>query len=217
MDSPKPQELISLLEPDKCALLVVDKQEGYIGSDQPLIKLRNTNTEQLKKIMTQLDIFIDEARRINIPVIWTKMVENVDESPANISLKMRIGNTPSVIKSTDKSFEIYGHARPKQDEKVIIKKRFDAFIGTDLDEHLKKNQRSTLVLTGGYASRCLLATSFVGNSLGYNIAWAKDLVGVPDIFMKELPIAIGIVDSILGYTFESSELLSVWKNQLGVI
>jgi nicotinamidase-related amidase len=124
---------------------------------------------------------------------------------------MKLGDGVSVIKNGEKSFNIVG-VKPTLKEKVIVKRRYDAFIDTDLNEYLSTKNIKTIILTGAYGSRCILATAFVGSSLGYNVFLAKDLIGNPAAFEFELKTAINIVTRILGYVYESEDIVKYWQS-----
>ncbi len=186
---------------NNAALLVIDKQNGYV-------KRTDRDTSKLMDTVPKIDEFILSLRDLGIPVVWTKMLENETDSPANIAEKIKQDphkgggtflNTPS--------YEIFGKVQPSSDEKVIDKQYFDAFAKTDLAGYLKSRSVETIILVGGYTSRCILGTAYGANGHGLNVLVVSDLVGNPAEFADEGPYAIKVIDSILGYSKNSSEIL----------
>lgn len=194
------------LSVNSTALLVVDKQISYTANNQVLDKLLDSKANQFNALVLNIDGFINLCRSKGIEVIWTKMIEDVDLSPLNISTKMKTDNTPTISSPKSKSFDFNGLG-PNQNEKVIIKKYYDAFAQTDLDAYLKTKVIINIIIVGGYASRCVLGTAFGANGHDYNVVVVKDLVGNPGRLSDEVPSALAIINSILGYTVSKKDLV----------
>ncbi|KAL8847617.1 MAG: hypothetical protein Q9221_007347 [Calogaya cf. arnoldii] len=71
--------------------------------------------------------------------------------------------------------------RPKDGEEVIQKPHPCAFTDTTLDAHLKKLEKSKIVLVGYMAHVCISATSRIGAELGYDVSVVSDAIGDRDI------------------------------------
>ena len=196
---------LDLIDKKSAALIIIDKQRGYFDRTQPLFKLLRTNSVIPRSLVSRIDDFIKRCRAAGLPIIWTQMIEDPQMSPQNISTKMELSHTPSISRPDEDTFDFYGIG-PEIEDKVIIKKYYDAFAQTDLGSYLKLTGIKTVVLVGGYASRCVLATAFGANSHGYNVFVVKELVGVPKIMSRELPVALGIINSILGYVISEKEV-----------
>jgi nicotinamidase-related amidase len=187
------------------ALLVIDKQVSYT-TDNPITgRVLGNDTNPFEALIPKIDAFIERCRSKNIEIIWTQMIEDVEQSPKNIREKMQADGTPTISDPNSERFQING-LKPESGEKVIVKKYYDAFAQTDLDAYLKAKGVDTVILVGGYASRCVLGTAFGANGHDFNVIIVRDLVGVPDRFASEVPSTLSITDSILGYTPLASEL-----------
>ena len=64
--------------------------------------------------------------------------------------------------------EIIPPLMPRQGEELIIKNRWNAFFGTDLDELLKSKGISNLIIVGAATDVCVLETCSYAFSLNYN-------------------------------------------------
>ncbi len=203
-----------LLNPRDTALVVIDKQIAYFDANQ-LSKRNKHLPEDSDKIVDKIDDFVLSARESGVMVVWTKMAEGVDPSIPNISLKIRTGpdNITTISKPDDTSYNIYGKTTPANHEKIIEKIRYDAFANTELDSWLKSHNIETLVLVGGYASRCVLATSFAANSLGYHVVIPEGVVINQKEDTDELPTFYKIINSILGYVVSSGDILALWDKE----
>ncbi len=203
------KKLYPLLRPNQTAVIVIDKQAGYFDPKDSQSVLFG-KTKNLLPLVPKIDQFILEARQLHIPIIWTQMIENIEQSRPGLANKMKREQTHAIIKQGEPSFEFYGDVTPQPDEKIIIKYYFSAFADTDLAEHLKNLGITTIVLIGGYTSRCVLATAFSANAEDMNVFVTDDLVGVADHFAPEQPIALGIIESILGNVVDSKFILEAW-------
>lgn len=202
-----PAQLAEMIKPHITALLVIDKQRGYIEPAPALYEVFGSNSDTLKALVGRMDNFIESVRAHHVPVVWTQMIEDPGYALPNAKFKMQITKTPAIIQSGHESFEIFGSAKPQEGEKVITKVHYDAFIGTDLHQHLQQTGTKTVVLIGVMTSRCVLATAFAANSLGYNVVVVEDMVGVAEKFTPEQPVALEIIQAILGFNVSSQDLL----------
>lgn len=64
--------------------------------------------------------------------------------------------------------EIIPPLMPREGEELIIKNRWNAFFGTDLDELLKSKGISNLIIVGAATDVCVLETCSYAFSLNYN-------------------------------------------------
>ena len=92
--------------------------------------------------------------------------------------------------------------------KIFEKYTYDTFKNPDLDNALKKNSVSTLILTGVETDVCVLTTALSGVDLGYRVIMASDAMTSSDIKTHEFviesltkrfdqQIEVALTDSIL--------------------
>ena len=89
-----------------------------------------------------------------------------------------------------------------------------------MHEHLQQRGVRTLVIIGGYGSRCVAATAIVGADVyGYNVFVPKDLIAnldEPDTTstrggVDEIPGFLQALDTIWGYAPNSGSILRTWE------
>ena len=197
----------SWLNPNNTALIVIDKQGNYMGNNDIISWAFKNANNNFDRLVTDIDNFIERARQKNVSIIWTRMVESPDPeiSPPNISDKLIHDQTKSISDSSMAGFDFVGN-KPQASDKVIIKRFYDAFAQTDLDDYLQALNVNNVVLVGGFTSRCVLGTAYGANGHGYNVVVASDLVGNGANFQDENEPALKIINSILGYTVDSSQI-----------
>ncbi len=195
------------LTPDDTALIVIDKQGSYMGNDDIISWAFKNANNNFDRLVSDIDNFIERAHRKNIPIVWTRMVESPDPevSPANISKKLINDQTKSISDSSMAGFDFVGD-KPQAGDKVITKRFYDAFAQTGLDDYLQTLNVNNVVLVGGFTSRCVLGTAYGANGHGYNVVIASNLVGNAANFQDENEPALKIINSILGYTVDSSQI-----------
>ncbi len=69
---------------------------------------------------------------------------------------------------------------PLPGETLITKHVNSAFIGTDLEEHLRSNGITTLVITGLAANYCVESTARMAGNLGFNTFVVEDATAAWD-------------------------------------
>lgn len=202
-------DLETLLSPDETVVIVIDKQNAYLNSD--FVGLRRFDlSENSEEILGAIDTFIDQARQKNVEVIWTQMIEDIELSPANIALKMASDNCKTISNPSNDSFKFYGRTAPADAEKVFTKYFYNAFADGSLADYLEKSGKKTVVLIGGYASRCVLATAFGANSCGLHVVIPKGLIVNQKHAENEVAVVYDICDAILGYTASPDQILNYW-------
>lgn len=206
-------ELKELLSPNQTAVIIVDVQGAYCDPTEVLPTLLNSDTDDLQEMARKLTGFVNNARNAGATIVWTRMAEHPDHVPENIRLKMQVDNTPPIATPDTPGFEYY-NVKPQEGDIEIVKTHYNSFDGTNLDEQLRERGIKTVVLTGGYASRCVQATAFgAADSRGYNLFVPDDLVGVPRKFATEKQAMLSVVDGIIGYVVPSEDITNVWNAQ----
>lgn len=136
------------------------------------------------------------------------MIEDIEESPKNIAEVMRADEDRVEVKKDSPGFQIVGKTKPLKGENVVIKRYYDAFANTNLDEQLKLDGIESVVLVGGYASRCVLGTAYGANGHDYRIVVVRDLVVNQISNIDELSSFYKVVDAILGYAVSENDLFN---------
>jgi nicotinamidase-related amidase len=208
--------IFELFGTNNTAIIVIDKQTAYANEEELRKRDKSFSPAALESIAA-LDQFIIDARQFNVPLVWTKMIEDVELSPPNIRTKMQIekevyGAIPLKCVPNDPSSELCGQSLPASEDYIITKYYYSAFANTDLHEYLQNLNITSIVIVGGFASRCVLATAFAANSHGYNVLVPKDLVFLPEQFEAELKPTLSIINGILGFTSSSQDLIEYWRN-----
>jgi nicotinamidase-related amidase len=137
------------LNRSRCALLVIDMQEHFLAPDSASFVCGGPAiVPGLKKLAA----VFRNARR---PVVYTRHVHHRDGIDAGI---MKWWWEGMCAEGTPES-EITPALKPLAREKVVLKHRYSAFFGTDLDTILRCLKIQDLVITGVLTNLCCETTT----------------------------------------------------------
>ena len=138
------------MKPEQIALMLIDIQNDFwdpIHGD-PALK---SFPENVKKLLS-----ISRERGYNI--VHVRSTFQPDRSDWMLFYRPEgRGQTPCI--NGTEGFEFADYAKPKEGEKIVEKKTFDAFINTNLDFHLKSHGIKTILIAGLETSVCVLFTA----------------------------------------------------------
>jgi ureidoacrylate peracid hydrolase len=154
----------------KTAILVVDMQNAFLSSTG-YFDIKGIDIQTARRIIHPCRKLISACRENNIKIIYLKMIYNDDPSDGSLPA------TPAGMKSSlpsmlarhpelkDRAYiegtwgaEIIEELKPEQGDLVIIKRRHDGFIGTELDQKLQSMGIRYLIFIGTATNICIEST-----------------------------------------------------------
>lgn len=152
----------------KPALLVIDVLNDFLDKWDPARR---------KQLTSAIDELVQIVRRASRPVIWVRQEFEPDLSDA--FLEMRAKDIHVTIKGT-RGAQIVPELAVNPSDAVIVKKRYSAFFGTELDEILRRLQPDTLVLAGVNTHACIRTTAIDAYQRDWPVVLASDCIGSYD-------------------------------------
>ena len=162
------------LDPRQAALVIVDVQNDFCAP-QGAAGLRGKDLSGVAGMASSLERLLGEARRVGLPVIfirtehgpWTNSTTWLgrDKTPEE-------KRVPTCVEGTW-GCDFYVVA-PREGERVVVKHRYSAFIGTDLDLILRARGIRTLLVCGVATNVCVESTARDGYMLDYEILFLSD-------------------------------------------
>ncbi|MGB8452507.1 MAG: isochorismatase family cysteine hydrolase [Anaerocolumna sp.] len=154
-----------MIIPENSTLLVIDLQDGGQDDGIPIMKGSSTYQNAPK--------IIKFFRDHKIPVIQVREVHRADMS----DFGRELDGTESVhcLEGT-KAVEYNPLTRPEGNDYLIAKRRYSAFIGTDLDLLLRCLKTKTLFLIGGLTDVCVHFTAVDAHQNDYRFYVVTDCV-----------------------------------------
>jgi len=159
-------------ETARTALLIIDAQREYFDADGALF------TEHAGEILDNLQVLLDGARRSGTRVVFVRHVQAADGSDTG-----RMGDfddTPSFVAGTP-GVEIVPPLAPRDDEPVVDKTRYSAFVNTRLESILKTWGVDTVLITGLMTQYCSVTTARHAHDLDYRVIFVADANAGPDL------------------------------------
>jgi maleamate amidohydrolase len=149
-------------------LLIIDMLNDFLdrwsGGDRAML---------VRGVRSLLDLF----RPKRYPIVWVRQEFKVDLSDAFLEmrrkdLRITIAGTPGA--------KIVAELIPSSDDHHVIKKRYSAFFGTNLDQLIAAHGVDTLVLTGINTHACVRMTAIDAYQRDLNVIIPREAVGSYD-------------------------------------
>ena len=199
------QELKELINPGHTAVVVIDLQNDFCHSEGDMAKSgRDVSLMQQAAHNTQK--FLPEVRKRKVPVIFVRARQN----PWNISpawMRKRGEKGSSACKEGEWGEDFFV-VKPDEGEAVVVKHRYSAFIGTDLDLILRSQGIQTVILTGVGTHVCVESTARDGFQMDYDIVLLSDCTGScpPESHNR----ALEVLGQHFAHVVTSKEILEAW-------
>jgi nicotinamidase-related amidase len=158
----------------RAALLLIDVQKVYTTPGSPLL------VEGHEAAIGNMNKLIDRAAARGDLIVYVRHVHKKDGSDAGRMFDFL--GTPSEIGFVEGTEDVALDPRLKvvPGALTISKHRYSAFVGTGLDEILKRAGIGRIVVTGFMTDYCCETTARHGHDLDYFVDFVLDATGCPD-------------------------------------
>ncbi len=216
-------DLLTTLEekvsPENAMVVTVDVQndfshdDGYLGKIGAPLKLIQEMAPRLKR-------FLQAARQKGMKIIH--VISHHDEeyaSPVVTEQKMRNGHimeldgrplkdAPYCIKDTW-GCDFY-EIEPAPGEEIVIKHRYSAFRGTNLDLLLRSHGIQCLILTGAATDVCVESTARDTYMHDYYQVFVSDCTAT--LTKEDHESTLKRIDMLFGQVASSEEIIKAWSS-----
>jgi nicotinamidase-related amidase len=184
----------------RAAVLVIDMVRDFVDLEHG--KVANPNSAALVPVV---DTFIKQAREQDALIIWVIDSHRADKPDWEL-LNVRNHCTAGTLGS-----EIASPLTPADEDYLIAKRRYSAFVGTDLDLILRDNNIDTLILIGTKTNVCIRATAQDAFSQNYYVVVPRECVATDK---EHLHVAnLEDIDHYMGKVVSSEEALALLGEQ----
>ena len=154
-----PLSALDDLDPDKTVLLMIDMQKAFVEPGAALC------IEGAKATVPACEAALTDARALGIRIIWIKREYREGGSDMEIPRRKAMEEQGITGVLSPGSTGINSVEEPDgltrlDDEMVIIKPRWSAFFGTDLDRILKEAGIRNVILAGTTTPNCIRTTCY---------------------------------------------------------
>lgn len=143
------------------ALLIIDMLKDFIDEDGAL-----TTGKAGKEIVSFINQKTKEFREKNYPIIY--VCDNHEKDDKEFDM------FPPHCIAGRKGSEIIDELEVKEEDKIIKKRRYSAFFGTDLDLYLREKEVDEIYLVGVNTNICVLYTAADGRNINYKVNIYED-------------------------------------------
>ena len=149
-------------------LVVIDMQNDFLD---------RLDDETRAALILNTNRLVDFFRASHYPIIWIKQLLRPDLSDAPLNIRDR--GVPIVADGTSGA-EIYRDLGHHDEDAVVIKKRFSAFFGTNLEKLLSEAAPEKITLAGVNTHACIRTTAIDAFQRDLRVLLAADCVASHD-------------------------------------
>lgn len=154
-------------DPRRTALLVIDMQNDFLLPGAPV------HTPGGLALVPVIGELARQARSLGFPVVFTQEMHRADHSDFGIELTFE---PPHCLEGTPGADVVAGLEPGPGDVRITGKRRYDAFLGTDLDLALRVRGVENLLVTGVCTDICVISTVHHARNLDYRCFVLSDAV-----------------------------------------
>ncbi|MCS7244817.1 MAG: cysteine hydrolase [candidate division WOR-3 bacterium] len=156
------------LDAGSSAIIVVDMQNDFCDEKGSLFVIESRKTiEPISKLL-------EKARKKNVKIFYTQDTHQEDDLEFNIWPKHAIEGSWG--------WEIIPELKPRAEDIIIRKLRYDAFYGTNLEHYLRIYNIKNLVIVGTVANICVLHTAGSAALRWFNVIVPIDCISAINEF-----------------------------------
>lgn len=155
------------IDPARAAVLVIDMQRDFLDPGAPVA------TPGGLALIPGINRLTARARARGMPVIFTQEMHRADRSDFGIELEFE---PPHCLEGTPGMDLAPGLEVAGGDYRVQGKRRYDAFLGTDLETLLRSRRVESLLVTGVCTDICVASTVQHARNLDFRCYVVGDCV-----------------------------------------
>ena len=204
------------LDLNRTAVLVIDMQNAFVSTGG-MFDLSGRDMDYIAETIEPNRQIIKAARDKGIKVVYA--VHRITADMKEIGPMSRFGMTPERMKNPEVrngsilegtwGTEIIEELKPREDEMVIVKRRFGAFSGTELDMMLRTFDIRYLIFTGVATNICVETSFREASQLQYLPILVSDACAATEP-SRQQP-SIDNIKEIFGWVTTSDIILKALK------
>jgi nicotinamidase-related amidase len=219
---PEALALTPLLATATTALLVIDMQRDFLDP-RAYAARAGLDIARLRSTVAPVQALLTAARGSGMRVLFTREGHRPDLSDCPATKRARSRAAGAEIGSAGPLGRLlvrgeYGHdlideCQPAAGDVVIDKPGYSAFHQTDLDQILRANGMTTLIVCGVTTEVCVHTTVRAATDLGYHCITVADACAASEAHLQQPALAmLGVEGGIFGTVSDCADLLSRFEN-----
>lgn len=172
--------LKSPLKPGKTALVIIDMQNDFV-KDNGYLGKKGQELGMVQDTIPEMSKLLDSCRKAGATVIYTKTEHHRYTNTENwVSRTPQKSLDPSLCIPGTWGAEIIDELKPLENEPVVPKHRYDAFLDTDFHLVLRAAGIENIVIVGTQTNLCVDSTARSAYMRDYVTIIAEDCVSTPE-------------------------------------
>jgi nicotinamidase-related amidase len=157
------------IESQKTCLIIIDMTNAFLAPDSQL------NVPGGLELILRLKRLLSICRDRKICIIHATMAFRRDRHDMGLHAYFRpeMGASDILLEGT-KAVEFHKELQPERGDIVLTKKRFSAFVGTDLDLILRSKGIDTIIIGGVATNICCQCTAQEARMKDYKVIFLSD-------------------------------------------
>jgi len=185
--------LRSKVEPQHCALLVIDMQNDFLHEQGKARQEGARNLAPMLEMIPRQAELIAAARVARVPVVYvlqTTLAGGASSSNVWIEARTRARYSGQEM-CLDGSWgqEVISELKPRPGDQVVKKHRYSGFVGTNLDLLLGSLGCRTVICAGTSTNVCVEATAWDAFHHEYYVVYATDACASWDMALHASTLA----------------------------
>jgi ureidoacrylate peracid hydrolase len=208
-DTSRAELPLARVDPATTRLLVVDVQNDFLADGGWFANHGGHDLEGMRRAVDNADRLIGLARSAGVQPIFIRAIYDKKWlSKAMLERHELVGLGIDHCREGTWGAEFYV-VKPADGEEVIVKHRYSAFIGTELDMLLRNQGVENLIFVGVTTNVCVESTARHGYMLDYHIIVVEDCTAS----YSEEPHQATLADirRAFGRVATAGEIASVWR------
>jgi ureidoacrylate peracid hydrolase len=197
-------------DPAHTALIVVDVQNDFCSPDGSLAGVGN-DVSAAVEMVPRLQSLIENARAVGMPVVFIQTIhDETNDSPQWLG-RVDAGpgtERPGITCRTGSWGGEFYEVAPQPGDHVVIKYRYSAFIGTNLEILLRTLGVQSLLFTGVATEICVESSLRDGLFADYWVSLVEDCAA--SYSQAAHDASVSVVGTQFGTVTTSTELASIW-------
>jgi len=200
---------------ERCALLVVDMQNGFCHPEGSFGKL-GLDVSMTNAAIDGCRRMVDVAHDHGVPVIFTRYIYREDYADGGVLVQEILPALAEVKSLASGSWDadLVDELQPQGRDFVVDKNRYSAFYGTGLEPILTSLKIDTVVICGVTTNMCVETTARDASQRDYRVFVLRDATGELDAQRHEL--ALSTLGFGFGWVVDSGEVVDAWSGSSSV-
>lgn len=193
------------INPQECALLVVDVQVDFCSPDGATARRGRPNTK-MQALPSKINKFVDDIKDTSILPIYIRSVIDEDNLMPNEQFLIEMKGVKRPTQKNTDGAEFYGLDFPNN-ALFVEKVTSEPFTRTHFKDILINQGIKTVVICGVRTEICVGSTARRAYTEGFNVIILSDLVATRDNTAEDEAYELRYLDAYVGFVMYSEDFL----------